>query len=337
MKIINIPIEPIENRYSKQWDGWFLREFGKEKNISVQTIYGGTTSGKINEGSFLDICETNRYKTQQLLEILDILTAYKDKHKLVLFFHDLWFPGLETIAYIREGRGLKNLRICGCLHAGSYDPFDFLHKTGMTPWALHMEKGWFNSIVDQIFVATEYHKSILFRTRISYLSKDKIQVTGFPMYSEEFVLPGKKENTVIFPHRLDSEKQPELFDKLAGVLPPGYKLIKTAEVCGNDKQLYYHLLSTAKVAVSFALQETWGIAMQEAFFSGCIPLVPYRLSYREMYNSTCFYKQSEVVQKIRHAVEFYDDIYKRLRPLQVVMKWSNETAIEKMIHNMKSL
>jgi hypothetical protein len=283
MKIINIPIEPLEERYSVQWDKWFFNEFQK-RSINFETVYGDTTITGVQHGSFLDVIETNLYKTSQLTKILDIVAHYDDKEPMVLFFHDLWFPGLINIAYMRDGLGLKNLKICGCLHAGSYDEYDFLNKTGMTVWAEHFENSIFQ-IVDKVFVATEYHKNLLMHNREAIPT-----VTGFPIY-DEFSKPCKN-NIIVFPHRLDEEKLPVLFDEFSNTHEKNLQAFqwkKTKDVC-KTKQEYYDLLNKSFIAISFARQETWGIAMQEAVICGCYPIVPDRLSYMEMYHSDFIYE-----------------------------------------------
>lgn len=301
--ILNIPIEPLEERYSTQWDKWFTDEFLLSNvPLGYNTIYGKKTSGKINKGSFLDVIETNQYKNDQLRQILNYLKTYDDSYKLVIFFHDLWFPGLEIIAYIRDGLGLKNLHICGCLHAGSYDEFDFLNKQGMTSWAMFMELGWFNHVVDKIFVATEYHKRVLCDKRVT--NPDQIVVTGFPIY-DEFKKPSNRDLSqkipvVVFPHRLDSEKNPQLFDELKK-FNDDICYIKTKDIC-KTKQEYYNILNSADIAVSFADQETWGIAMQEALICGCFVVCPNRLSYKEMYHEKFLYNTFE------QCVNLVDDI-----------------------------
>lgn len=92
MKIINIPIEPLEERYSVQWDIWFKKQF-EEAGLDFTTVYGTGTKGKIIHGSFLDVLETNIYKTSQLQNILKMLLDCSSEEPVILFFHDLWFPG----------------------------------------------------------------------------------------------------------------------------------------------------------------------------------------------------------------------------------------------------
>lgn len=336
MKLINIPIEPLEDRYSKQWDGWFNKAFSDENSFtSVHSVYGGETSGKIKDGSFLDVVETNQYKLVQLQQLLKILPALKGTGEtVVLFFHDLWFPGLEMIAYVRDGLGFKNLRITGCLHAGSYDPFDFLNKQKMTYWAADIENSWFGCIVDEIYVATHYHKKLLTDKR--QVLPLKVKVTGFPIYPNSIILPDFKEDLIVFPHRLDSEKQPHLFDEAEANIINNWQWVKTQDPYINKAQ-YYETLKRSKIAVSFALQETWGIAMQEAVFAGAIPIVPYRLSYVEMYDAEFRYDtNAEAIELIY--------LYMRKPPSEAVLDRqrhrlikAGKNAICNMIKHIKKL
>ena len=282
MKIWNIPIESLEERYSKDWNEW-IPSFFESNNIEYETIWGSELTNKIEQGAFLDVIGTNYYKSFQIHEICYQIYKGNVKDGDVFFFNDLWFPGLETLAYIRNALGLK-FKIAGVLHAGTWDKHDFLSAKGMTPWAEHLENSWFE-FIDMIFVATGFHKKLIVRNR--KVAPYKIKVTGLPIYDIHSDTSVTKENIVVFPHRLDEEKHPELFDKLANTLKEteqykDWQFIKTKEVC-NTKKEYYDLLNRSKIAVSFADQETWGIAMQEALFAECIPFVPGKLSYQELY------------------------------------------------------
>jgi len=291
MKIINVPIEPLEERYSAQWDTWFCNHLAVDI-IDYDNVYGRKYEG-IKDGSFLDVVQTNIYKATQLRKICKILTKKEfqtnSAQDVVVFFQDIWFPGLEMLAYIRDGIGLK-FKICGCLHAGTYDPNDFLAKQGMGKWGEKLEESWFE-IVDAIFVATEYHRDLIKQRR--KIAPHKIHVTGFPIYADEIdhTKGIKKENIIVFPHRLDEEKRPDLFGRLKEECKcmkefKGWVWLKSKDACRNKKE-YYELLARSKIAISFAEQETWGIAMQEAVFNGCYPIVPDKLSYSKMYER-CF-------------------------------------------------
>lgn len=303
MKLINIPIEYLKERYSFDWGVWFPMIF-EQQGMEFSTVYpNGFQAERIKQGQFLDVVRTNAFKSQQTALMCNMVERGLITDDSVLFFHDLWHPGLTSLFYMRDGLGMK-FRIVGLLHAGTYDRHDFLAQRGMDRWGEAQEECWFNE-VDAIFVATKYHVRLLQEKR--RIDSEKVYVTGFPIYPVQ-TPHVVKENIVVFPHRLAPEKQPHVFEKMVEELKPqmpGWQFIKTMDVC-KSKDDYYALLARAKVAVSCALQETWGIAQQEAAMLGCIPVVPNRLSYTEMYADDFRYTTpAELVSKVRNAAINY--------------------------------
>ncbi len=276
--LINIPIEPIEMRYSKDWLKW-TNDFFERKKIEFITIYGSTLIDKIEQGRFLDSIGTNYYKSSQLQQILAFLYTGQIPKNSTLFFHDLWFPGIEQLKYTSDLLDL-NLKFTGCLHAGTWDPNDFLYQKNLGNWACHFENMLFQ-IVDLVFVATNYHKDLILKSRA--INSDKIKVTGFPFKPPKFQKV-KKKNQIVFPHRFDPEKNYELYLELADDinLPKGWEFVTTFDKA-KTKEEYYKILWDSKIAISLADQETWGIAMLEALCCDCIVLVPNKLSYKELY------------------------------------------------------
>jgi len=339
--IINVPIESLEERYSAQWNKWFPREFqanGLEVEKDYITIYPDPITHKIRQGSFLDIIGTNLFKAAQLREICRLIDKGVIRDKDTFLFHDLWFPGIEMLAYIRDALRL-DINICGILHAGTYDEHDFLHRMGMDYWASHIEKGW-TTLVDKIFVATDFHKRLLMEKR--EVLSHKIAVTGLPIYPE-WLVDTHKMNMIVFPHRLDPEKEPSYFDALEKTIKPifpHYDFVKTKLIC-NTKEKYYDILQASKIAVSFSRQETWGIAMQESVMSGCIPLVPNRLSYEELYPRPFRFKTfDECVDKIINILrdEKQEKYFRKyLNKLQNKMILDGSQAIKNMLDCIKAL
>lgn len=334
-KVWIVPIESLEERYSKQWNLWFPREFSK-LGIKYSVIEGKTLSDKIEVGSFLDVYSTNFYKANQLCVLIKNLKEGLIKEDII-FFHDLWFPGLEMLQYIRQG-GDKKFKIAGILHAGTYDPNDFLARKGMQWWGKDLENSWFN-FVDVIFVATKYHKRLLALNR--NIDPKKIYVTGLPIYFDDYpIINRQKENIIVFPHRLDLEKAPEDFDELINNYCsryPDWSFIKTKEVCSNKEQ-YYQILAKSKISVSFALQETWGIAQQESIIYNCLPLVPDRLSYSEMYPFIFKYGDvSEFHIKLQEMMEGYKIYQQDFYILRENLKMKGVNAILNMVNILREL
>lgn len=339
MRIINMPIESIPLRYSTDWHRWFIREFNKHKDISYVTINPEPLIDKICKGSFLDIAGTNYYKAMQISRISEMFFRGEIEDGDIFFLHDIWHPGLEAIAYMRDGLGI-DVKICGCIFAGTYDPYDFLTKKGMSYWGKSLEESWFR-IVDKIFCATEFHKRLIIEHRD--IDPKKIIVTGHPLYNEFPKEMPKKENIVVFPHRLDSEKNPQMFDVLKEAnetIHSSWKFIKTKEVCKTKKE-YYDLLRKAKVSISFADQETLGFAMIESIYADCIPLVPDKLSYSELYDSAFkFNSFMECSKKLDLIINRNIDEYmikELINNNKKEIQEKCESAIPKMIEEMRKI
>jgi hypothetical protein len=121
--------------------------------------------------------------------------------------------------------------------------------------------------------------------RIRYMPNGKITRSGWPMeYMSDTLLMYKnmpKRDLILVPHRIAPEKQVEIFRDLKEQLPQ-YEFV----ICQEQqlsKNEYHNLLGEAKLVFSANLQETLGISCYEGMLVGAIPLVPDRLSYKEMY------------------------------------------------------
>jgi hypothetical protein len=151
----------------------------------------------------------------------------------------------------------------------------------------------------------------------------KIVRTGWPMeYLADELAPyanKEKRDLIVFPHRVASEKQVDIFKALAHQLPQYDFVVCQEQKLSKDE--YHNLLSEAKIVFSANLQETLGISCYEGALLGAIPMVPDRLSYKEMYmyhfkypsEWTASYADYEVhsydlCNKIIHYIENYNDI-----------------------------
>lgn len=288
MKIVNVPIEPVRGRYSEDWGKWFEAAFAKYqyiKDVDYITIAGPALRTEIKDGAFLDVIATNHYKANQIQKICaavdsGVIPRYG---RVVFLIHDGWFP-IEQLAYMRDMLKCHDWRFVGLFHAGTYDPWDQTAQNKMYTWGEDYENSLFK-IFDKIIIASYFHRDLLLSTR--RVSPSKLHVIPWKVevpdrYRVDWY---SKKNQIVFPHRHNPEKQPDLFYAMQS-LPIGWEKIATSKVC-HSKEDYYQVLFESKIAVSFSLQETFGIAMVEAVLLGCLPLVPNRLSYSEMY-PTCF-------------------------------------------------
>jgi len=322
MKIIYVPIESIPTRYTADWIQQFESAFTKGETEFI-TIEGNASEVPITTGSVLDVYGTNLYKVDQLRQLIEMLQADQIDDEDVILFADAWFPGIESLFYIRN-MSKKTFKITGIYHAGTWDPYDFTSRNGMRDWGQHIENGWLNGL-DLIFVATQFHKDLIVMNSNDF-DYEKIFVTGIPFYGEQlrnqYPLQAK-ENIVVFPHRLDEEKHPEKFDRLKKKFPK-WTFIKTMETTSNRDE-YFKLLARSKVMISFAEQETFGYSTVEAMALGNFVIVPDALSYRETVPQEYRYSKEKQIEAMledfmaREEVPVYPDL----------IKW--ESSIEKML------
>lgn len=324
-KIVLFPIEPFEERYTQQWYEWFSSAL-EELKIRHIVINPPQLNNGIKYGQVLDAVNTNYYKSLQIAEFMKLIHNKEIDDQTTVLLLDGWFP-VEQLEYVRKITGIK-FKIAGILHAGTWDPFDFLNRYSFKESKVDFFEISMLAILDKIYVASNFHKNLIlefvkknnnFTLNSGFIDsiEKKIEIVRFPISiqdgrrSKQF---NNRENNVIFPHRLDAEKRSDLFDVLKhantqySVLD--YNFIKTKDVC-NSKDEYYNLLSNSKVAVSFAQQETFGIAMLESAYFGCIPFVPDKLSFKEMYPSVFKYpiNQSENFKYLLGRIKYLLDNY----------------------------
>ena len=288
-----VDLEPVETRYTAQWKKHvpaLLRKAGYD----VQVIDGPEDIPRATTpGAFLNFGGTNIYKSVQVEKIGRLFCAGSVRAGDHFLFTDAWHPGIINLKYMSELLNIP-VKIHALWHAGSYDPQDFLGRLiGNDPWVRHAEKSFFHAI-DYNYFATDFHIEMIGHNLLGldketidqgYVADGKVVRTGWPMeYMQDILTPYKgmeKKNLVLFPHRIAPEKQVDIFRDLKHQLPQ-YEFV----VC-QDQQLtkneYHNLLGEAKLVFSANLQETLGISCYEGAVVDAIPMVPDRLSYKEMY------------------------------------------------------
>ncbi|XP_049885327.1 glycosyltransferase-like domain-containing protein 1 isoform X2 [Pectinophora gossypiella] len=114
---------------------------------------------------------------------------------------------------------------------------------------------------------------------------------------------------IVWPHRWEFDKNPEAFYKCLCKMDESGHMFKVSilgETFGKKMEVfndlherlttklvnlgyvsspakYYGILKTADVVVSTAIHEFFGVAVLEAVYCGCVPVVPNRLAYTELY------------------------------------------------------
>lgn len=305
--IIIVPLEKLDNRYTEHWYNYIPKQLENYVGEPVKIVEGEGLSNKTSEGAFLNWSSTVYYKHIQSAVISRLFYNGHIKNGDVFFYTDAWNTTSLDLRYMADLCGI-DIKICGIWHAGSYDDHDILGmKIKNRRWSQCLERAMYENY-DMNFVASYHHKKMfcdILEIEIPY----KLEVVGFPMeyYKEmDFTYDvSKKKNKIVFPHRISPDKQPEVFENLSRLLPE-YEFVFTQKL-NLDKQSYYNLLKESKIVFSSSLHENLGIGTFEACMCGCIPVLPNRLSYREMYDTTFIYHNiDEAARMIKNFIENYE-------------------------------
>lgn len=315
-KIIYVPLEHIDSRYTIHLDR-DITQYLQSTDLEFIKIYPDQKPSRpLPAGMFLDAPFTTKFKSLQLAEIADLFEKGTIQDGDVIFFSDIWFPGIESIAYMCHFTGIK-VKIRGLLHAGSFTDTDEVRQ--FERWAKNFEDIIFD-IVDQVYVASDFIKQDVCRKR--FINPDKVHVTPFPldvMTLDLYKDVKDHQPIVVFNGRDHIEKQPWLWQKLQNKLTKKWYKNNPDVNCPFefiwtqkhqlDKTQYYALLAKSSVVVSFALQENFGFGVAEAAYLGCMPIVPNRLVYSELYTQDCLYDTfEECVDKVYQALTAYESV-----------------------------
>ena len=93
-----------------------------------------------------------------------------------------------------------------------------------------------------------------------------------------------------------------------------------------DKKRYYQLLSEGSVVVSTSLHEFFGISVLEAVRAGCVPLVPNRLSYQELFPEQYRYSDDQFIDVLKDHLVNRSSLQNKQKE-QLTQRFSWETLI----------
>lgn len=332
-----LPIEPYEERYTHQLDDWVVQKL-KEKEINFIRVEGSQKNPNLIEhGQVLDVIGRPIWCLEQAKQLLEAISTEKVRHGDKIFTMDIWQFGMEAVAYASQQLGL-DLEFYGFNCAGSFEYYDFINLTGIGQWGQHLERAWFE-FYTKVFFASEKLRNMAFNAGM-FSDKRKAILTGLA-FNSQYVLntvgmPNNdrafsslhKSKTVVFPHRYDFEKNPDVYcdvvEKLSGkgidfILTTGRKkLTGTANYHranklasegkihiyeGLSKIDYYNLLLNSMVVFSSAKQDTIGNCILEAITLGCTPVVNTGVSYEEflprkyLYTDGCIDEACDLIIK----------------------------------------
>jgi glycosyltransferase involved in cell wall biosynthesis len=359
-----MPIEPLVERYTEWWLDYIPEKL--KSNFEIEVIEGEKLTYKVETGTVLDAAGTNFYKTVQLRKICQKFYNKEIAPNSVFLICDIWFPGIEMIRYMANMYNIP-VFIYGVWHAGSITMNDFAQK--MHSWSKDFEVGFLN-MCDGVFVGSEYSKQSIVNRLLYDMSEEtasriekKIICCGMPLdfLSLQQYVTEEKENIVVFPHRPDPEKNPEVFVQLVDNLSitlndfDKYKFIfctsrekyqsssafiqlgivnlknryPNVEILENlSKAEYYSLLGKSKLMVSTTSEENFGYCVVEAMALGCPVILPNMFSHPELVENDVNYLYDDYNELMDKSIALLESDYNHSKVVQYYAKPYDSTIYE---------
>lgn len=320
MKVWYMGLESIEARYTMQLEDWNIRAFKKARTrlVPVRGLELQATRGRIVNGSVLDAHGRTYYAVTQHAQLIAHLQAGDILSQDVIFYEDMFTPGIESLPYIFNQTPAKyRPRVFVRCLAQTIDPDDFVNRTGMFDFMRKYEE-MVGAFVDGILVASE---EMVAHLRIAGF-KCPIYVTGLPFGKQEvrariqhgshgFPSFVNRARVVSYAARLDSEKQPHFLMQVIKELKhrdPGmsFKILSGGDLRSDDptvvpalramarkgqvtlyenltKNEYYRHLAWGRVLFNCALQDWVSNTVSEADTFGCMTVFPAYRSFPEVF------------------------------------------------------
>lgn len=310
-KLFYLPCEKYKSRwteYTSGEDGMFARQLREDgRPVELITVAPSKETFEIKSGVVLDTFKRAEWCFEQVKYLILAIQTGMLGSDDTIYIEDFWLPGMETIPYACTLKGVRP-KVYALLHAQSCDEADFTFQ--MLPWIRHFEVGW-ASWLSGIFVSHEILRSKVIAANIC--GPEKVHATGMIMTRKVLTdrfYPGlvlakgeevpRRDRTVVFTSRLDPEKRPDLFLKLAKIYLrdcpwANFRVLsgraisdefkRQAEEAGVlcleniGKAQYYAELCTASVLANTAVQDFVSYALLDALAYGCQPLAPDWLTF----------------------------------------------------------
>ena len=310
-------LESYQARYTFQLTDWTKRAYNK-RGVEYVIVPGETIddSEAIVTGQVLDAHGRSYFSMSQMMNLVKMLKAGEITSKDIIFFEDMFQPGMESLPYILQQTPEKYrpaiyLR---CL-AQAIDPDDFVHVWGMSKW-MSLYEQMCNEIPNVRILAT--NEEMVAHMRIANWSAPIYNISGLSFGKEEVQerVPDRKQfversQRVVFGARWDQEKQPQFFMDLATEYKKKHPDVEFAICQGGplrsnnkfyvdeakhlakegiltihenlEKNEYYKILADSRVLFNCALQDWVSNTVSEADSLGCNVLYPAYRSFPETF------------------------------------------------------
>jgi glycosyltransferase involved in cell wall biosynthesis len=340
-KLFYMGLEPYEGRYTLQLQQWSEKAF-QRRGINYEVIHGELldNSKAIITGQVLDAHGRSYYSLTQMAALVKKMKQGEITSNDVIFFEDMFTPGIEALPYIMDQCGYENRPhvYVRCL-AQTIDPDDFLHVWGMQGWMRKYEE----MVIPWASVLATNEEMVAHMKIAGWDNAHIYNISGLAFDKEEVqsrvsVIPKweDRKDRVVFAARFDQEKQPHFFMDLIEEYQKINSDVEFAVLSGGDlksndsstlararlmqadgklviyenlkKNEYYEILANSKVLFNCALQDWVSNTASEADALGTNCLYPAYRSFPETFanDHKCLYvpwSMSDALDKLESLLD----------------------------------
>ncbi len=360
-KLYYMGLEPYKARYTLQLQEWNRAVF-ERRGIDYEIVTGETLSNDqaIVTGQVLDAHGRTYFGMSQLMNLIRKMKAGELNHADVVYFEDMFQPGIESLPYIlNQIDPVNRPRIFVRCLAQSIDPDDFVHVWGMGEWMGHYEK-MVDSFVDGVLATNE---EMVMHMKVAGWKSKIYNISGLAFGKEEVRsrVPGElkpfdqRSLRVGFAARWDQEKQPDFYMDLIDLYnqrnPDNnveFAVFSGAPLRSNndsymartkqmqaegklkiyedlEKNDYYALLADTRVLFNCALQDWVSNTVSEADTLGCNVLYPAYRSFPESFGND--HTRLYVPWSLKDACKKLEKLlYMESQRMGKISDWTNGTV-----------
>ena len=318
-KLIYMPLEPYQERYTLQLTEWTKRVFDR-RGINYAIVPGQTldSSQSIVTGQVLDAHGRSYFSMSQMMNLVQMMKNGEVTGDDAILFEDMFAPGIESLPYIinQIPSHLRPKIFVRCL-AQTIDPDDFVHVWGMEKWMASYEK-MCNDFVTGVLATNE---EMVAHMRVAGWTAPLYNISGLSFGKQEVLerIGGvanlrpfaDRSMRVSFAARFDQEKNPDFFMDLIDLVKQQTPSIEFCVLSGGklrsnspasltrarnmqeqglltikenlSKDEYYQLLNDTRVLFNCALQDWVSNTVSEADTLGSNVLYPAYRSFPETF------------------------------------------------------
>lgn len=255
------------------------------------------------------------YKTTQFEEIFEELTMSKIEDGDIFLFADAWSPTALSLKYHLSLEGM-DVKMVGIWREGIYDVNSKI-RTGLLRkpkrWAQTYERALYNCYDYNLYVSEEQQDRFIGRYR--YKKDETNLAMGFPYESvlddvKEYDLT-KKEDIIVLAHDAYDQEHRDIWYALEHYLDE-FTFVD-AEELRLHRHEYYDILSKSKAIMAINLAETDPTSIWEGMVFDCVPIIPDRLVYAELFNDRYFYDSHFTSPPMLNFVRGRDYMHETIR------------------------